>query len=51
MKETVSYLRRVAQTCSQLARKCPDPVTSHGLEAVAADLAAKATEIEGMFAR
>jgi hypothetical protein len=29
----------------RLARVCPDPATAHGLEEVAVDLMAKATEL------
>ena len=44
--ELIIYLRDIAQRCIRLARECPDPVTSHGLEAIAVDLMAKARELE-----
>lgn len=44
--EIVRYLRELAQTCTRLARACPDLATSHGLEEVALDLMAKARELE-----
>jgi len=46
MKDTVTYLREIAQTCTRLARACPDRPTSHGLEEIAVDLMAKAQELE-----
>ena len=42
----VAYLRDVAQTCITFARTCPHVETAHGLEELAADLMAKALEIE-----
>jgi hypothetical protein len=46
MKDTITYLREIAQTCTRLARACPHRATSHGLEEVATDLMAKAHELE-----
>ena len=46
MPELVKYLRDIAQTCTRLARACPDRGTSHGLEEMAVDLMAKAKEVE-----
>jgi hypothetical protein len=46
MKDTISYLREIAHTCTRLARACPHRTTSHGLEEVATDLMAKAQELE-----
>jgi hypothetical protein len=51
MLETIQYLREIAQTCTRLARACPDLSTSHGLEEVALDLTAKAKELEEFFSR
>ncbi|MGO9700574.1 MAG: hypothetical protein ACLPX7_15080 [Xanthobacteraceae bacterium] len=45
MKDTVTYLREIAQTCTRLARACPHRPTSHGLEEIAVDLMAKAQEL------
>jgi hypothetical protein len=44
--EVVKYLRDLALKCTRLARGCPHSPTSHGLEEVAADLMAKAEELE-----
>ena len=44
--EIVAYLRDVAQTCVTFARSCPHVETAHGLEELAADLMAKALEVE-----
>jgi hypothetical protein len=46
MQEIIKYLRDVAQTCSRLARACPDLATARGLEEVALDLMAKARELD-----
>jgi hypothetical protein len=51
MNDTIRYLRDMAQTCARLARACPDRATSHGLEAVAVDLMAKARELEDHYGR
>lgn len=47
--DTVQFLREHAQTCTRLARDCPDRPTAHGLEEVAISLAAKAEELEREF--
>lgn len=47
--DTVRFLREHAQTCTRLARDCPDRATAHGLEEVAISLAAKAEELEREF--
>ena len=44
--EIVRYLRDVAHTCVTFARGCPHVETAHGLEELAADLMAKALELE-----
>ena len=44
--EMVAYLRDVAHTCVAFARSCPHVETAHGLEELAADLMAKALEVE-----
>jgi hypothetical protein len=49
MLETIKYLREIAQTCTRLARGCPDVPTAHGLEEVAVGLMAKAHELQGQF--
>ena len=49
MLETIEYLRVIAQTCTRLARGCPDVATAHGLEEIAVGLMAKAHELEGQF--
>jgi len=49
ISDVVKYLRELAQTCTRLARVCPHVATSQGLEAVAADLMAKARELEGLY--
>lgn len=46
MPEIITYLREIAQTCTRLARVCPDLATSHGLEEIAVDLMSKAKELE-----
>ncbi|MDE2286411.1 MAG: hypothetical protein KGK33_17500 [Hyphomicrobiales bacterium] len=51
MLETIKYLRDVAQTCTRLARGCPDIATAHGLEEIAVSLMAKAHELESHFER
>ena len=48
-RETIKYLRDVAQTCTRLARVCPHLATSHALEEVAVDLMAKAEELERLY--
>ena len=47
--QIVSYLRGAAEKCVRLARSCPHTKTAHGLEEIAADLMAKASEIEQHF--
>ena len=47
--DTIQFLREHAQTCTRLARDCPDRATAHGLEEVAISLAAKAEELEREF--
>jgi hypothetical protein len=47
--DTVRFLREHAQTCTRLARDCPDRATAHGLEEVAISLAAKAEQLEREF--
>jgi hypothetical protein len=47
--EITKYLRRIAVTCTSLARTCPHLPTSRGLEEMAVDLAAKAKEIEELY--
>jgi hypothetical protein len=47
--DIVTYLRRTAETCSRLARNCPHLETAHELEAIAADLMAKAHELEQQY--
>jgi len=49
MLETIKYLRDIAQTCTRLARACPDVATAHRLEEIAVDLMAKANELEREF--
>ncbi len=49
MMETIQYLREIAQTCTRLARGCPDVATAHGLEEVAVGLMAKAHELESQL--
>jgi hypothetical protein len=46
LEELIKYLRDLAQTCTRLARACPHPPTSYGLEEIALDLMAKAKELE-----
>ena len=46
LEELIKFLRDHAQTCTRLARDCPHPPTSHGLEEIALDLMAKAKEME-----
>jgi hypothetical protein len=46
VEDFIQYLRELAQTCTRLARACPDLATSRGLEEVAVDLMAKARELE-----
>jgi hypothetical protein len=41
-----TYLRELAQRCVGLARECPHLATAHGLEALAAQLMAKAAEVQ-----
>jgi len=47
--DIVNYLRELAQTCTRLARVCPHLATSQGLEEIAADLVAKASELEKLY--
>jgi F420-dependent methylenetetrahydromethanopterin dehydrogenase len=49
ISDTVTYLRRTAEACSRLARNCPHLATAHELEAIAADLMAKAHELERQY--
>lgn len=44
--EIIKYLRETAQTCVSLARACPRRASALGLEEVAADMMAKAEELE-----
>jgi CheY-like chemotaxis protein len=44
--DIVEYLRECALACTRLARTCPHPATSHELEGLAADLMAKAKQLE-----
>lgn len=44
--EIIKYLRETAQTCVSLARACPHRASALGLEEVAADMMAKAKELE-----
>ena len=46
ISEIIKYLREIAQTCISLARACPHRATALGLEEVAADMMAKAKELE-----
>lgn len=46
ISEIIKYLRETAQTCVSLARACPHRATALGLEEVAADMMAKAKELE-----
>ncbi|GEM_PF-7018580 len=46
ISETIKYLREIAQTCVSLARACPHRATALGLEEIAADMMAKAKELE-----
>ncbi len=46
--EITKYLREIAQTCISLARVCPHRATALGLEEVAADMMAKAKELEDL---
>jgi hypothetical protein len=47
--DIVNYLRELAQTSTRLARVCPHVATSRGLEEIAADLMAKARELETLY--
>jgi hypothetical protein len=47
----VTYLRDVAHRCVQLARNCSQIQTQHSLEELAAELMAKALEIENLLGR
>jgi len=49
IRDIVKYLRELAQTSTRLARVCPDLAAAQGLEAIAADLMAKARELEGLY--
>jgi hypothetical protein len=44
-----SYLREQARRCVELARNCPHTPTSHQLEAIAAELMDKATELDDLL--
>jgi hypothetical protein len=44
--DIIEYLRERALICVRLARTCPHLATSHELEALAADLMAKARQLE-----
>jgi hypothetical protein len=46
ISEIIKYLREIAQTCVSLARACPHRATALGLEEIAADMMAKAKELE-----
>jgi len=46
--QLVKYLRESAQSCVDLARGCPHLSTSQGLEDLATDLMAKATELDNL---
>lgn len=46
ISEIIKYLRETAQTCISLSRACTHRATAIGLEEVAADLMAKAKELE-----
>jgi hypothetical protein len=50
ISEIVEYLRERALMCVHLARACRDSdlATSHALEGLAADLMAKAKELEAL---
>jgi hypothetical protein len=45
----VTYLGDLAHRCVRLARNCPHIQTQHGLEELAAELMAKALEIEDLL--
>ena len=49
ISDVAKYLRELAQTCTCLARVCPHLATSQGLEEIAADLMAKARELEELY--
>jgi hypothetical protein len=44
MSLDVSYLRNLAHRCARLAHNCPDQKTSHELDAICAELMARAAE-------
>jgi hypothetical protein len=46
--QLVKYLRETAHSCVGLAHACPHSSTSQGLEQLAADLMAKAKELENL---
>jgi hypothetical protein len=46
--QLVKYLRESVQSCVDLARACPHLSTSQGLEELATDLMAKATELDNL---
>jgi len=48
ISEVTKYLRQMAQTCISLARVCPHRATALGLEEIAADMMAKAKELEDL---
>lgn len=45
-----SYLREQANNCVRLARVCQDMPTSHQLEAIGAELMARAAELDELLA-
>jgi hypothetical protein len=49
ISDIVEYLRERALICTRLARTCPHLVTSQELEGLAADLMAKAKELEELL--
>jgi hypothetical protein len=48
ISEIIKYLRETAQMCISLARACPHRATALGLDEVAADMMAKAKELEAL---
>jgi hypothetical protein len=48
ISKIIHYLRETAQTCVHLARACPHRATALGLEELAADLMAKAKELDDL---
>jgi hypothetical protein len=41
-----SYIRKLAERCTRVARKCPHVPTSHALEAIGVELMQKAAELD-----